>query len=225
MISTKNVKSNNLGPVLSPGNHKVKINSIVLEQTPYDKESFNLNLNVESEPIGGEFQGFLVDPNNQNGPRYKGQVARVRMSPYAYKDTVLPSGRKISKDDEIVRALAFVADVMGKRKEVDMVEASTIEEFVKSCNTILSGPTYINACIGGREWQNKEGYTNVDLSLPRISKEGVPLEALDVESSRLFTFDYDKFVKRLKQTNQSVSSNDDTVDFESTYPSSEEFDL
>ena len=51
--------------------------------------AYNITLHVESEPITGEFQGFLQDQNNPNGSRYAGQVGRVRFSPYAYKDTTL----------------------------------------------------------------------------------------------------------------------------------------
>ena len=32
---------------------------------------------------------------------------------------------------------------------------------------------------------DKDGYINLDLFLPRMSKDGVPLEALDKENSRL----------------------------------------
>ncbi len=99
MFSTKNVSANRVSPVIGPGNHKVKINSLSFDATPYDPQAFNITLNVETEPVGGEFQGFLVDADNQNGPRYKGQVGRVRMSPYPYKDTTLPTGRKIVAAD------------------------------------------------------------------------------------------------------------------------------
>ena len=63
----------------------------------------------------------------------------------------------------------------------DSIEADTVEEFMSSANTMLSGDTYINACIGAREWENKEGYVNNDLFLPRASKDGISIERLDVE--------------------------------------------
>jgi len=197
MFSTKNVSANKVSPVLGPGNHKVKINSLDFGPTPYDPQSFNIILNVETEPVEGEFQGFLVDPENTNGPRYKGQVGKVRMSPYPYKDAELPNGRKINRDQEIVKAIAFLADVTSKRDEVDMIEAQTIEEFMNAAKQIFTKTDYINACIGGREWENNDGYVNVDLHLPRLSKTGLPLEAVGSTAGRLLTFNYDEHVRKL----------------------------
>lgn len=197
MLSTKNVSANKLGPVIRPGNHKVKINSLSFEVTPYDDEAYNIILNVETEPVEGEFKGFLVDKQQPDGPRYKGQVGRVRMSPYPYKDATLSSGRQISRDQEIVKAIAFLADVTNKRDEVDMIEAETVIQFMKAAKQIFKNSDYINACIGGREWENSEGYINVDLCLPRLSKEGLPLEAVDSTSNRLLQFDYDTHVRKV----------------------------
>ena len=207
MLSTKdmNAGSGKARPVISVGNQKVKINSITFDQTPYDKEAYNVVLHVESEPVGGEFEGFLVDPNNPNGARYKGQVGRVRLSPYPFKDATLPSGREVSRDTEVLRAMIYLSEVLGKRDELDSIEANTIEEFMDSADKVLSGDTFINACIGGREWENKEGYVNYDLFLPRNSRDGVALEALDTENSRLFKFSKEEHVRELKKT-QTTSS-------------------
>lgn len=220
MLSTKNVSSNRVSPVLSPGNCKIKINSLSFEATPYDKNSFNIILNVESEPINGDFQGFLIDAANPNGPRYKGQVGKVRMTPYPFKDAVLDNGRKINKDQEILKSIAFLADVTGKRNEVDDINVDTIDAFMDKCKTIFKNTEYINACIGGREWENTEGYINVDLHLPRISKSGVPMERLDSESSRLITFNYDEHVRKF------VKKEATRVDtFEAPVNSGDDFEL
>lgn len=206
MFSTKNVSANRVSPVIGPGNHKVKINSLSFDPTPYDPQAFNIMLNVETEPIGGEFQGFLVDADNQNGPRYQGQVGRVRMSPYPYKDTTLPTGRKIVAADEMVKAIAFLADVTGKRDEVDMIEANSLEQFANACKQIFRNTEYINACIGGREWENNDGYVNVDLHLPRLSKAGLPLEAVGSTAGRLLTFNYDEHVRKLVKKEATATS-------------------
>jgi hypothetical protein len=207
MFSTKNVSSNRTSPVIGPGNHKVKINSISFDPTSYDPEAINITLNVETEPIEGEFQGFLIDPSNTNGPRYKGQVGRVKMSPYAYKDADLQNGRKVKRDEEIVKAIAFLADVTNKRDEVDMIEAQTMTEFANACKQIFANTDYINACIGGREWENNDGYINIDLHLPRLSKAGVPLESLESKANRLLKFNYDDHVKKIvKKESSEVNS-------------------
>jgi len=221
MFSTKNVSANRVSPVIGPGNHKVKINSLSFDATPYDPQAFNITLNVETEPVGGEFQGFLVDADNQNGPRYKGQVGRVRMSPYPYKDTTLPTGRKIVAADEMVKAIAFLADVTGKRDEVDMIEANSLEQFANACKQIFRNTEYINACIGGREWENNDGYVNVDLHLPRLSKAGLPLEAVGSTAGRLLTFNYDEHVRKLVKKEAAATSG-----FEPTSGNSgDDFDL
>jgi len=221
MFSTKNVSANRVSPVIGPGNHKVKINSLSFDPTPYDPQAFNITLNVETEPVGGEFQGFLVDADNQNGPRYKGQVGRVRMSPYPYKDTTLPTGRKIVAADEMVKAIAFLADVTGKRDEVDMIEANSLEQFANACKQIFRNTEYINACIGGREWENNDGYVNVDLHLPRLSKAGLPLEAVGSTAGRLLTFNYDEHVRKLVKKEAASTSG-----FEPTSGNSgDDFDL
>ena len=150
----------------------------------------------------GDFQGFLVNKDDESGPRYKGQVGRVRVSPYPFKDTTLPSGIEIKRDNEVLKHLVFIAKTMGLRGELDDIKAKDVFEFVKSANAILAGnDVYINTCIAGREWENKEGYINHDLFLPRMSKDGVALESLDVdpEDSRLYKFDNEKHVQKLKK--------------------------
>lgn len=200
MFSTKDITtgSGKAKPVIGPGNQVIRINSVTLEQTPYDKEAFNVMLHVESQPLGGDFEGFLKDQNNPTGPRYEGQVGRVRMSPYPFKDTTLPTGRTISRDTEILKAMVLIAETTGKREELDTIQAQTIEEFIAACSKILGNSKFINACIGGREWENKEGYVNHDLFLPRPSKDGTPIEALEVENSRILKFNKEEHIKALQ---------------------------
>ena len=166
MLNTKDMSaaSGKAKPVIGVGNQKIKINKITFDQTPYDKDAFNIVLHIESEPVKGEFQGFLVDPNNQNG------------------------------------------EALGQREDLDMIEAETIEEFMVSVDKVLSSDTYVNACVGGREWENKEGYVNYDLFLPRMSKDGIPIEALDVENSRLYKFTKEDHVRELQKKSISKSS-------------------
>jgi hypothetical protein len=191
MLSTKDMSAGSGGtkPVIGTGNHKVKINSITFDQTPYDSEAYNITLHVESEPIVGEFNGFLKDVNNPNGERYAGQVGRVRFSPYPFKDATLNNGNEISRDTEVLKAMVFLSEVVGKRAELDAIEANTIEDFMIKAAKICSQTGYVNACLGAREWENKEGYVNNDLFLPKRNRMGVPLEEVDAENSNLITFD------------------------------------
>jgi hypothetical protein len=199
MLNTKDMSagSGRTKPVLDPGNHVVKINSITLDQTPYDADSYNIHLHVETAPIGGDFEGFFRDYNDQSKGRYEGQIGRVRISPFPFKDTTLPSGREISRDQEILKHMITLAETLDMRDGLDSIEADTIEQFMTECNSLMGGSKLINMCIGGREWENKEGYVNNDLFLPRISKDGIAMEAVDKENSRLLKFERAVHVKAL----------------------------
>ena len=103
---------------------------------------------------------------------------------------------------------------------MDDINVDTIDAFMDKCKTIFKNTEYINACIGGREWENTEGYINVDLHLPRISKNGVPMESLNSESSRLITFNYDEHVRKF------VKKEANRVDtFEAPVNSGDDFEL
>jgi hypothetical protein len=209
MLNTKDMSagSGRTKPVLDPGNHVVKINSITLDQTPYDADSYNIHLHVETAPIGGDFEGFFRDYNDQSQGRYEGQIGRVRISPFPFKDTTLPSGREISRDQEILKHMITLAETLDMRDGLDSIEAQTIEEFMTECNNLMGGSKLINMCIGGREWENKEGYVNNDLYLPRISKDGIAMEAMDKENSRLLQFDRAVHVKALVKKNDPSTDN------------------
>ena len=224
MLSTKDMSAGTGGtkPVIGTGNQKVMINSITFDQTPYDMDAYNITLHVESEPITGEFNGFLKDVNNPNGPKFEGQVGRVRFSPYPFKDATLANGNEISRDTEVLKAMVFLSEVVDKRDELDAIQANTIEDFMMKAAKICSGTGYINACLGAREWENKEGYVNNDLFLPKMNKEGVPLEAIDTDNSRLLTFNKDNnqhFRPLLKKDSPATAS------FEPAKASGDDFDL
>ena len=229
MLNTKDMSagSGRTKPVLDPGNNVVKINSITLDQTPYDADSYNIHLHVETAPVGGGFEGFFKDYNNQSQGRYDGQIGRVRISPFPFKDTTLPSGREISRDQEILKNMITVAETLNMRDGLDSIEAETIEDFVKECNNLFTqsekGSAFINMCIGGREWENKEGYVNNDLFLPRISKDGIAMEALDKENSRLLKFDRAVHVKALVK--KDTSSNNVETPFKANSGSGDDFEL
>jgi hypothetical protein len=90
-----------------------------------------------------------------------------------------------------------LAETLDMRDGLDSIEAETIESFMTECDKLMGGSKLINMCIGGREWENKEGYVNNDLFLPRISKDGIAIEAIDKENSRLLKFDRAVHVKAL----------------------------
>jgi len=212
MLNTKDMQvgAGKVRPLIGPGNNVVKINSITFDQTPFDSEAYNVMLHVETKPVGGDFEGFFKNKDNESAGRYEGQIGRVRMTPYPYKTTTLPSGREIDRDQEVLKSMIFLSEVMNKRVELDTIEANTIEDFISSASKLLSG-TYFNVCLGSREWENKEGYINNDLYLPKLSKDGVPAEQLDKENSRLLSFNEATHVRKVQKKAESTTS---TASFE-----------
>ena len=225
MLNTKDMSANSgrTKPVMGPGNQKIKINSITFDKTPYDSDAYNIMLHVETEPIKGDFEGFYRDMNDQSKGRYEGQVGRVRMSQYPYKDATLPSGREVSRDQEVLKSMIFLSEQLGKRDALDSIEADTIEAFMTKASELFTNSDFFNACIGSRQWENKDGYINDDLYLPRPSKDGVPVESIDMDSSksRLMTYDKSTHLREIvkKETPAADSS------FEGTKGSGSDFEL
>ena len=231
MLNTKemSIGSGKARPLLGPGNHEIRINSITFDQTPYDKDAFNVHLHVEGKPVGGDFEGFFRDKDNEASGRYEGQIGRVRVSPYPYKDTTLPSGREIKRDQEVLKAMIFIGEVLDLRDDLDSIEAVTIEQFMTNVNTLFTnggkGSAWFNSCLASREWENKEGYINNDLYFPKLSREGLPAEGLNQENSRLLKFDAGVHVKPFIKKNP-ADSNGTTNKFEpATTNNGSDFDL
>ena len=213
MLNTKDMQvgSGKARPIMGPGNREIKINRISYDVTPYDKEAHNIMLHVEGRPEGGDFEGFLRDKDNESLGRYEGQVGRVRVSPFPFKNTTLPSGREINKDQEILKSMIFLGEVLNMRDDLDSIEAETIEDFMTQCASLFTnnekGSIWINTCLASREWENKEGYVNNDLYIPRMSKDGVGLENLEVEDSRLLKFDQSTHVRPVVKKDQNTNQN------------------
>jgi hypothetical protein len=123
-----------------------------------------------------------------------------------------------------MKIMIFIAEQLGKRAELDLIQANTIEDFMAACNPVLSGPTYVNVCLGSREWENKEGYMNNDLFLPKRSKGGVPLESLDVdEASSKLTIYNSSDKNHFKAGAKKVVA--ETSNFEPVKTTGDDFDL
>lgn len=196
MLSTKNIPATTTSKAknLSPGNQLCKVNSVALEQG-YNLGSYKLILNLEGPDLGPDFEGFLVDVNNPNGPRYAGQVGKVRFYQYQYEDK--PS-LKISRDTSILTSLKHLAAALGKEEMLDSISAKTIEEFVASANNVLSGPTFINFCIGGKEYKDKNGYTKHDLFIPAYKNGEAGLAGIN-SKIKLATFNEATHIVKMKE--------------------------
>ena len=197
MLSTKNLTGKGLPKTLQPGNHVAKINNITLEDG-FEAGSYFVVLHLEGEDLGESFEGFLMSKENPNGPRYKGQTGRVKLTPYAFSSGE-HHGHKFDRDLSILGALKNLAIALDKQEQLHKIETKTIEQYVPLAAKVLSSDQFLNFCIGGREYLNKDGYTNYDLFLPKNTKEGVAYEKLQpVGKRRLYHFDPVIHIRRKK---------------------------
>ena len=188
MLSTKNVpvstgSGSGFKKTLSPGNHLVKIYDLELSKG-YNPGSIQVILRVEGPDMGPDFDGFLKDRNEPNGPKHAGQVGRVRLAPYAFEDRVLKHGSTQTRDQAMLIALDRLSTSAGVKDVVQNIEAQTIEELFHKAKVFLVGRS-INTCIGSKIYTNKSGYKENDLFLPRAQGNKYPHTPADDASSLL----------------------------------------
>jgi hypothetical protein len=206
MISTKNIggeQSSSTPKTLQPGNNACKILGLKLEPTRFDPKAFNVMLSLEGNDLGSDFEGFFINKDDESLGRHKGQVGRVRLSEYAYQDGTTKSGIKVNRDYEILRALQNLCKVTGCTDwfEKQDNQHDTIESFVNQFDSDLPcTDKFVNFCIGGKEYQNKQGYTNFDLYVVKPARGQYGYESADVapENSKLMKFDSALHIKKSK---------------------------
>jgi hypothetical protein len=190
---------------LTTGTQTCKINSVKLEVSPFDNEAYFLHLNMESEPMGDDFEGFAIDRDNPDAGKYLGKVGRVKTNEYPYKDGQTKSGIKVSRDLDILKAIQNICRVT---KALNWMENNnnkyeTIEEYVQAfADDMPFKDVYFNVTLGGREYF-KDNYPKYDLFIVRPGKGQVSMESTDVseENSKLVKFNEDLHVKRKKSEN------------------------
>ena len=232
MISTKNIPATggSTPKVIQPGHVECKINSISLDKVPYKEGAYNLCLHVETAPLGDDFEGFLVDKDNPNGPRYEGQIGKVRMGEWPYSDGETKSGIKVSRDIEIVKAISNICRQTGATVWFDAQDGlhQTIEDFVAQFNQDKPfKDVYLKLCVAGREYMNKAGYMNYDLYLPKQAKGQLNMQKADAETIKLMPFNEEVHIKKAKsETVSSFSAGSDfDVDVPTTPKVSADFNL
>lgn len=220
-ISTKNIPTGgtSVPKTLQPGNVVAKINDISLEAFTFKEGAYHLILNLEGTDRGAEFEGFYINKDRPELGRYKGQVGKVKASEWAYADGETKSGIKISRDTEILKFIAGLCKDLGSSWLSDADgKYNTIEEFVKGFNNDKPfKDVWFNFCLAGKEYQNKEGYTNYDMFLPKYVKGSVPFEVCDKTPSKIMKFNETEHIKK-KKVESVVGFNSDSsaaaTDFE-----------
>jgi len=202
-LNTKDIKTGGALPkTLQPGNLVCKINGMTLEEFKLKEGALVLTLNLESQPIEG-FEGFLVDKDVPDGPRFKGQVGNVKVSEWAYSDGETKGGTLISRDEEILKFLKNLCVALDCVKWLDEQDGkhATIESLFKAFVTAAKYKNiFLEFCLAGKEYLNKNSYTNYDLFLPRYTKSGSPFGPVlkDPKKSKVVIFDPAVHIKKRK---------------------------
>ena len=231
MISTKVSKSSGTSKIIQPGNVTCKINSITLDPVSYKEGAYHLVLHLETEPITEEdFDGFLVDKDDPTGPKYEGQVARIKTSEWAYSDGTTKTGIKISRDTEIVKVIENICKQTDSSKWLEEHDNvfNTIEELVSAYNSDgLFKNKYLQFCIGAREYVNKAGYNSYDMHLVRLERGQLSFQSVDATSIKVPTFDPEKHIKKAKSesVDSFKSGSDSDLDIPTTNKVSADFNL
>jgi hypothetical protein len=187
-LSTKDLATGNgLPKTISPGNIKLKINSLELEDFSFIPGAMHLLLHTETEPIEG-FDGFMIDKDDASKGNYAGQIGKVKASQYAYADGETKSGIKIQRDKSLLIFLKTLSTNLGISEWFESQDGKheTIEDFVAAFNkTAPFKDVYLEFCIAGKEYVGKTGYTNYDMYLPKADKGKY---AFGKDASKIITY-------------------------------------
>lgn len=217
MLSTKDIKTGGGGTpkTLQPGNLKVKINAITLEEFKFKPGALNLVLHLEGESQGDDFEGFWINKDDESLGRHKGQVGKVRASEWAYVDGETKSGIKINRDTEILKFIKNLCTEIGMDTWLDSQDGKhkTINSLVEKFNDDkVFKDKWLNICLAAKEYLNKEGYTSYDLFLPKYSKTGVPFESAIKPQTKLTKFKEADHIRKKKEENlPDFGSSDDST--------------
>jgi hypothetical protein len=160
MFNTQGQEVKDLGNLKSmqPGVRYAKIVSGVLK-TSTKKDKKCLELFMESEPLPN-FEGWPVDRDNPDGPKYAGQTARVVATIW----TEHFNENNLTKN-EIMSKLTVIAQELGLRDKLNSVQANTIDEWVEKAIGIIKDH-YAWWFFKGTE-EEYNGKTIVKISLPK----------------------------------------------------------
>lgn len=199
--------------MIQPGNVICKILSVGLEGVPYDKDAYHVVLQLEGQDLGPDYEGFYLDKNKPELGRHKGQNGRVKagISPFAWKTK---SGAKIDRDRNIS---IFIKNLCTALKYDGDIEGETVEAFIENFNKIKPfDGKFLRMCICGREYQNRQGYTNYDLYLPFWNKDGVAFELESVPEAESKVFKFNPEVHIMRKTKPEVVQSFETPVTEAT---------
>ena len=181
-LSTTDLKeggSTGLPKTIAPGNHVLKINNVVLEDFKFIENAKHLVINVETEPID-DFEGFMIDKDDESKGHYAGQIGRIKASQYAFADGTTKTGIKIQRDRSILMFLQNLCKSLNINEwfVAQDNKHDTIEEFIEAFNNEAPfKDIFFDACVAGKEYENKNGYTSYDMWFPKGAKDAYAITA------------------------------------------------
>jgi len=134
-----------------------------------DKKTLELYL---EGPALENFEGWPIDRDNPEGPKYKGQTARVGATMWTDE-----FGNTNVSRNEIMYKLTIIATELGLKHELDAIQAKTIEEWVSKVINLVKGQDLYWFLKGTEEEYN--GKTLVKLSLPKYKFVSIDETKLD----------------------------------------------
>jgi hypothetical protein len=189
-----------------PGNHKVRILKFSLPEEHWkNDDGLFLEMFMETEKPSPDFEGYPIDKENPDGPKHEGYVGKVRFSSWAYKTKYVPFKAK-----EVSRNELILEDLLRLCVELECVEwfrnaqdkYATIQEWVEAFNTEMPyKDKWLNVCIRGDQYLDKEGKLRTSLSFAKYEKiDGAYHNAYISANSKkkLLAFDPDKHYKKVE---------------------------
>lgn len=176
-IDYPNTGGSNKGPYkgIVPGNYEVKINKVELWEEYWKPDNgLFLVFKMETKKPSPDFEGYPIDQDNPDGPKHEGLVGNVYFSTYPYKTKyVAYKGKTVERD------IAILEDLFRMCVELDCVDwlkeaqgkYPTIEEWVAAFNNDMPyKDKYLQVCIRGDQYINKEGKLKTTLSFAKYEK-------------------------------------------------------
>jgi hypothetical protein len=134
-----------------------------------DKKSLELTLEGPALP---DFEGWSIDKNDPDGPKFQGLSARVTATIWTDQHAETNAMK-----NEIMYKIIVIAQELGLRDAVDNISAVSLEDWVNQAIDILKGNDMYFFLNGKEEEYN--GKTIVKLSFPRYKFCSVDETKLD----------------------------------------------
>lgn len=191
----------NITNFIVPGNGHFRILDVILEESELKTDAYHIVLYLESQEVSDDFEGQYIDSSRLQLGRYKGKVGKVYATDYPFADGITKSGEKVSRDEEILKWLSQFCQSIGCKQWLHKGDNRfmSIESLFSSFKHDKPfGNEYYRFCIAGKEFKDLENNTRLHLFLPKFSAEGVPVERLDVEETKILIYNLKEHYKKAK---------------------------